>query len=227
MPNSRARNLECRKTLISNIRVPSRGALTRLRLGSSLASVTSKQLKIDANPPMSLRLQLHATPCSCAGGRSRPRRRVRPRLEQRACPCGGRDGQLPSRPPTQRAQGPNWDAPASSSGPLRRQSTRQVRSVWVCRSIGRSIGRVWCLVGICIWCTRGWLPSRGFDPPAGCCPRRQDFFGVSSLLRISRSVCGGVGKENYPGLVAFAGVRSPRRVSWNRRCWVWLGGVVV
>ena len=31
----------------------------------------------------------------------------------------------------------------------------------------------------------------------------------------------------YPGLVAFAGVRPPRRVSWNRRCWVWLGGVVV
>ena len=31
----------------------------------------------------------------------------------------------------------------------------------------------------------------------------------------------------YSGLVAFAGVRSPRRVSWNRRCWVWLGGVVV
>ena len=110
--------------MLENALLRSRGALTRLRLGSSLASVTSKQLKIDANPPMSLRLQLRATPCSCAGGRSRPRRRVRPRLEQPACPCGGRDGRLPSRPPSRPTQGPNWDAPASSSGPLRRPTAR-------------------------------------------------------------------------------------------------------
>ena len=44
--------------------------------------------------------------------------------------------------------------------------------------------------------------------------------GPAQCRRTTRSVV-------HPGLVAFAGVRSPRRVSWNRRCWVWLGGVVV
>ena len=143
MPNSRARNLGCRKTLISNIRVPSRGALTRLRLGSSLASVTSKQLKIDANPPMSLRLQLRATPCSCAGGRSRPRRRVRPRLEQPACPCGGRDGRLPSRPPSRPTQSPELSC-AVYLEPADRPAIRGKFAL--CGSVGRlcgSGGRVW------------------------------------------------------------------------------------
>ena len=130
--------------------------------------------------------------------------------DRRACPCGGRDGRLPSRPPTQPAQGPNWDAPASSSRPLRRQSTRQVRSVWVCRSIGRSIGRVWCLVGFVFGVPgAGCLRGGSIPPPGVVESRRQDFFGVSSLLRVSRSVCGGVGKENLPGAGCLCGGSIP------------------
>ena len=87
------------------------------------------------------------------GALPRPRRRLWPPPKQPACPCGGRDGRLPSRPPTQPAQRPNWDALASSSGPLRCQSMRQVRFRSVRRSVGRSIGRVW----------------SGFRPPVFVC----------------------------------------------------------
>ena len=43
----------------------------------------------------------------------------------------------------------------------------EASSLCVGLSVDRSVDRSG-LVGICIWCTRGWLPSRGFDPPAGC-----------------------------------------------------------
>ena len=83
------------------------------------------------------------SPSSCAGGRSRPRRRVRPRLEQRACPCGGGDGRLPPRPPSQPAQTPTSAAPASSSPLIDRQFEVSALSGG---SVGRlcgSGGRVW------------------------------------------------------------------------------------
>ena len=78
----------------------------------------------------------------CAGAHGRPRRRLWPPPKQPACPCGGRDGRLPSRPPTQPAQGPNWDAPATSSGPLRRPTARYVRSRSVDVCLVGSVGRV-------------------------------------------------------------------------------------
>jgi len=44
----------------------------------------------------------------------------------------------------------------------------EASSLWVGLSVDQSVDRS-SLVGVCIWFTRGWLPSRGFDPPAGCC----------------------------------------------------------
>ena len=86
---------------------------------------------------------MRATPCSCAGGRSRPRRRVRPRLEQRACPCGGRDGRLPSRKPSQPAQAPTSAAPPAKSGPPSHR-IGEVRSLSVvCVCVSGCVGRVW------------------------------------------------------------------------------------
>ena len=68
---------------------------------------------------------------------------MRPRLEQRACPCGGGDGRLPSRPPSQPAQTPTSAAPASSSPLIDRQFEVSALSGG---SVGRlcgSGGRVW------------------------------------------------------------------------------------
>ena len=61
----------------------------------------------------------------------------------RACPCGGRDGRLPSRPPSQPAQTPTSAAPASSSPLIDRQFEVSALSGG---SVGRlcgSGGRVW------------------------------------------------------------------------------------
>ena len=82
-------------------------------------------------------------PCSCAGSRTRPRRRARPRLEQRTCPCGGRDGRLPSRKPSQPAQAPTSAAapPAKSGPPSHRIGEVRSPSV-VCVCVSGSVGRV-------------------------------------------------------------------------------------
>ena len=64
----------------------------------------------------------------------------------------------------------------------------EASSLCVGLSVDRSVGSgVWCLVGICIWCTRGWLPSRGFDPPAGCCRITETglFWRLVSASRLS------------------------------------------
>ena len=83
----------------------------------------------------------------------------------------------------------------------------------LCGSVGRSVGRS---VGSGVWSGfvfgvpgAGCLRGGSIPPPGVVESRRQDFFGVSSLLRVSRSVCGGVGKENLPGAGCLCGGSIP------------------
>ena len=133
---------------------------------------------------------------------------MRPRLEQRACPCGGGDGRLPSRPPSQPAQTPTSAAPASSSPLIDRQFEVSALSGG---SVGRlcgSGGRVWsgdrspslvcvfsgrlCVLGlwILLGLETGLFVSRGLFVSV-CPPGTSARFG------------------NVPGAGAFGGFDSP------------------
>jgi hypothetical protein len=64
----------------------------------------------------------------------------------------------------------------------------EASSLCVGLSVDRSVDRSGLVSGrICIWCTRGWLPSRGFDPPAGCCRITETglFWRLVSASRLS------------------------------------------
>ena len=112
-----------------------------------MASGSRKSPKTDANPPTTVRLELRATSCSCAGGRSWPRRRVRPRLEQRTA---GMLVRWPRRPAAvseavAAGAGPDFSCPGELEQPLKALigEVRSLSVVCVCVSglVGKVCGR--------------------------------------------------------------------------------------
>ena len=116
------------------------------------------------------------SPSSCAGGRSRPRRRVRPRLEQRACPCGGRDGAPAAAwaavsEAVAAGAGPDFSCAGELEQPLKALigEVRSLSVVCVCVSglVGKVCGRVvdlppWSVYSrvVCAW----WGSGFSWDP---------------------------------------------------------------
>ena len=161
--------------------------MTRLSWPCRRGSGTSKSSCQSEIPCTSLGQHNRATPPGCAGGRYRPLKQLWPPMERPACPCGGRDGRLPSRPSSQPTQPPSWGCPRA------RRATQT--TVWRGKfPLGGSVGR---MVGLPVGSGRGidFLSSSALSRavcacwPSGFANHRNSFFGCLRPLFVPGGRC--------------------------------------